>query len=65
MDDQGRDDFQLQVGSFNRRFMDPTVPVSRIGRGSLGGKAQGLLLLREALRSGLNAFDFQIGRAHV
>ena len=58
MDDQGRDEFQLQVGSFNRRFMDPTIPVSRIGRGSLGGKAQGLPLLREALRSGLNAIDF-------
>jgi hypothetical protein len=58
MDDQGRDDFQLQVGSFNRKFMDPTIPVSRIGRGSLGGKAQGLLLLREALRSRLNPIDF-------
>jgi hypothetical protein len=58
MEHQERDDFRLHVDSFNRVFMDPHSPVSRIGRGSLGGKAQGLVLLREALQSRLNPFDF-------
>ncbi|MDR3576165.1 MAG: PEP/pyruvate-binding domain-containing protein [Anaerolineaceae bacterium] len=57
MEHQGQDGFPLHVDSFNRVFMDPRFPVSRIGRGALGGKAQGLVRLREALQSGLNTFD--------
>ena len=58
MEQQGRDGIPQHIDSFNRIFMDSRFPVSRIGRGSLGGKAQGLVLLREALQSGLKSFDF-------
>ncbi len=58
MDNKERDDFPFQVDSYNRVFLDPYSPVTRIGRGSLGGKAQGLVLLREALLSGLNPLAF-------
>jgi len=58
MDQQAGDDFPHTIDSFNRVFMDPRFPISRIGRGSLGGKAEGLVLLRQALQSSLNPFDF-------
>ncbi len=42
----------------NRNFLDPVTPVSCIGGGDLGGKAQGLAFIREALRSGLDLSKF-------
>lgn len=44
--------------SFNREFLDPRTPVSCIGHGALGGKASGLVSIREILRSELNLADF-------
>jgi hypothetical protein len=43
---------------FNRNFLDPETPLSCIGGGSLGGKAQGLASIRTALRSELKLQDF-------
>jgi hypothetical protein len=42
----------------NRNFLDPDTPVSCIGGGDLGGKAQGLVFIREALRSELDLSKF-------
>lgn len=44
--------------AFNRNFLDADTPISCIGGGGLGGKAQGLALIRKALLSGLNPQDF-------
>lgn len=41
-----------------RNFLDPDTPVSCIGSGELGGKAQGLAFIREALRSELDLSKF-------
>jgi Pyruvate phosphate dikinase, AMP/ATP-binding domain len=46
------------IADFNRRFLDPATPVSRISRGSLGGKAQGLVAIREALHAEVKPEDF-------
>jgi Pyruvate phosphate dikinase, AMP/ATP-binding domain len=43
---------------FNRNFLDPDTPVSCIGDGDLGGKAQNLVFIREALRSELDWSKF-------
>lgn len=44
---------------FNRNFLDPDTPVSCIGSGDLGGKAQGLVFIREALRAELDLSRFK------
>ncbi|MEJ2597438.1 MAG: PEP/pyruvate-binding domain-containing protein [Anaerolineales bacterium] len=44
---------------FNRNFLDPDTPVSCIGGGDLGGKAQGLFFIREALRAELDLPRFK------
>ncbi|MBN1423403.1 hypothetical protein JXA88_02500 [Candidatus Fermentibacteria bacterium] len=38
------------LSSFDRRFFDGESPVSRIGTGSFGGKAQGLLTVEQTIR---------------
>jgi hypothetical protein len=43
---------------FNRNFLDPDTPLSCIGGGELGGKAQGLVFVRDALRSELDRSKF-------
>ena len=44
-----RDDSQGQFIAFGRNFLDPSTPLMRIGRGELGGKAQGLAHIRREL----------------
>jgi hypothetical protein len=46
------------MAGLNRNFLDPDTPVSCIGGGDLGGKAQGLAFIREALRSELDLSKF-------
>ena len=41
------------VRAFDRRFFDGVDPFTRIGDGAIGGKAQGLALIRERILSGL------------
>ncbi len=43
---------------FNRNFLDPDTPITCIGGGDLGGKAQGLVIVRDALRSELDRSKF-------
>jgi hypothetical protein len=43
---------------FSRNFLDPDTPLSCIGGGELGGKAQGLVFIRQALRSELDRTKF-------
>ena len=44
-----RDNRQGQFVAFGRNFLDPTTPLMQIGRGELGGKAQGLAHIRAEL----------------
>jgi hypothetical protein len=46
-----------KVDFFQRDFLDPEMPVSRIGTGEVGGKAQGLIFIRDELRNSLNKVD--------
>jgi hypothetical protein len=55
---ESTDSLQSHLVGFNRDFLDPQTPVSCIGQGSLGGKANGLVSIREILRSELNMPDF-------
>jgi len=43
-----------QPVNFNRNFLDPTAPISRIGAGEMGGKAEGLVYIRDILCSNLD-----------
>ncbi len=53
-------DPKLQLGfqGFARNFLDPATPMTVIGEGSVGGKAQGLLSIRKALYEGIRSSEF-------
>src|SRR3990170_3164915 len=40
---------QSSFAAFNRTFLDPSTPLTRIGDGEIGGKAQGLAYIRGVL----------------
>jgi len=40
---------QTTISNFSQRFDDPTVKISRIGEGALGGKARGLAFLAKTI----------------
>jgi hypothetical protein len=46
------------IAEFNRNFLDPTTPVSCISKGSLGGKADGLVSIRDMLSKEITSADF-------
>lgn len=46
------------VPPFDRKFLRSAAPISRIGDGEVGGKAHGLLAIRDLLKSHFNAGDF-------
>lgn len=46
------------LSPFNREFFDPQRPISRMGGGSVGGKAQGLAFIHRFLASELNSSHF-------
>jgi hypothetical protein len=46
------------VADFDRKFLDPAAPVSCISRGSLGGKAEGLVSIKEMLTKEIASSDF-------
>ncbi len=50
----GRQDVPL----FDRSFFQSPLPITRIGDGELGGKARGLVLIRDLLTSRFNADNF-------
>jgi hypothetical protein len=52
------DKSQENISPFNRNFFDSDKPITYIGTGLLGGKAQGLVSINEYLTSGLNSDDF-------
>jgi hypothetical protein len=45
--------FQMGFTGFNRNFLDPATPMSVIGKGNLGGKAQGLASIRRTLHESI------------
>jgi phosphoenolpyruvate synthase/pyruvate phosphate dikinase len=44
---------------FDRNFLDPETPLSCIGQGAIGGKAQGLATIRQVLNSNFDGNDFR------
>ncbi|HLF89255.1 MAG TPA: PEP/pyruvate-binding domain-containing protein [Anaerolineales bacterium] len=57
-DKNGTNRISTSVASFDRDFLNPATPISCIGDGSYGGKARGLVFIREVLSAGLNTRDF-------
>ncbi len=49
---------QQDVPLFDRSFFRSPVPITRIGNGELGGKASGLMLIRDMLASSFDAENF-------
>ena len=47
------------ISSFEEDFFESGRPISYIGTGSMGGKAQGLAFINETLSSGVDHSDFQ------
>ena len=58
MDKASQEPSHPTIIKFNRNFLDPETPLSWIGQGELGGKANGLASIREALHDGLRPADF-------
>ena len=48
----------LRFADFNRNFLDPATPISKIGVGELGGKANGLAQIRSVLKAKLDIDKF-------
>ncbi|MHC4965304.1 MAG: PEP/pyruvate-binding domain-containing protein [Planctomycetota bacterium] len=46
------------IPQFDRRGLEPGTPFSRIGSGSVGGKAQGLIFIRESVKAQLGPDRF-------
>jgi hypothetical protein len=44
--------------NFNRNFLDPATPISCLGTGEIGGKAEGLAFIRDILHSKLDPEEF-------
>jgi hypothetical protein len=49
---------QSQFVDFSRNFLDPDTPLTRIGGGELGGKAQGLATIRNVLSTQQTSHKF-------
>lgn len=49
---------QLRSADFNRNFLDPATPISKIGDRELGGKANGLSQIRSVLNAKLDFDQF-------
>ncbi len=50
--------FRSRLIDFNRNFLDPDTPLSCIGEGSIGGKAEGLALISNILHDQLDPVKF-------
>ena len=53
MNPGSKSSFRSRLIDFNRNFLDPTTPLSCLGTGEIGGKAEGLVSIRDILNSGL------------
>jgi len=50
--------FRSQPVNFNRDFLDPSTPISCLGTGYIGGKAEGLAYIRDIIHSQLDQEKF-------
>lgn len=50
--------FQKDLSKFDRKFFDSEKRITQIGKGSLGGKAQGLVFINDILKTSFNPQDF-------
>jgi hypothetical protein len=46
-----KNSLRSRIIDFNRNLLDPTTPISCLGMGELGGKAEGLVFIRDFLHS--------------
>ena len=51
MNKESKESLRSRIIDFNRNFLDPTTPISCIGTGELGGKAEGLVYIRDFIHS--------------
>jgi hypothetical protein len=49
-----KDSFRSRLIDFKRNFLDPQTPLSCLGAGEIGGKAEGLVAIRSRLHTDLN-----------
>jgi hypothetical protein len=54
-----------KVAGFERNFLDPTTPITRIGEGELGGKARGLVFIRDVLNESFEPGEFAATRLAI
>src|SRR5512139_574027 len=58
MNKASKSSLRSRIIDFNRNFLDPNTPVSCLGTGELGGKAEGLVFIRDFLHSNLDRDEF-------
>jgi Pyruvate phosphate dikinase, AMP/ATP-binding domain len=58
MNDKMKNSLRSRTIDFNRNFLDPATPISCLGTGELGGKAEGLVYIRDILHSDLDHSKF-------
>jgi hypothetical protein len=58
MIEKSRSSFRSRLIDFNRNYLDPDTPLSCLGRGEIGGKAEGLANISNVLHSELNHAEF-------
>jgi Pyruvate phosphate dikinase, AMP/ATP-binding domain len=58
MNEKSRSSFRSQLIDFNRNFLDPDTPLSCLGRGEVGGKAEGLAFISNVLHAELEMAKF-------
>ncbi len=58
MNKTSKSSLRSRIIDFNRNFLDPATPITCLGTGELGGKAEGLVFIRDFLHSKLDRDRF-------
>jgi hypothetical protein len=58
MEKNSQESISSPIIKFNRNFLNPETPLTWIGQGELGGKAHGLVSIRDVLHNELKSADF-------
>jgi hypothetical protein len=54
MNEMEKHSLRSKTIDFRRKFLDPATPISCLGTGEMGGKAEGLVFIRDIIHSKLN-----------
>jgi len=65
MNESAKKSLRSHIIDFKRNFLDPTTPVSCLGTGELGGKAEGLVFIRDILHSEFDQGKFSDIRVEI